>query len=854
MLSEAIIENKSAILAGAFLSLFLVSAIPLPTHAATGGLFNVTIIAPGNANPARREWGAIIANSFTNVGINAREVFLPWGTVYARVLTPDLSVRGKTFDAGGYDLQLVGYTPAFAPIGAEFSNFDSSQFAPSSGNYYLWANSTADTLIRSAIGAGYTSAGITALKNWERVEYTDRPEIPIEFDIANYATNPGLNYHGWEGYYANAGPLPQFVSYGSKTSMTVGSTGDFENMLPLLSSSYYDLEAYFPVFDSLFLTTYPVGYPNNPPNAASQIIPDLATGVQISSDGRTLTYSLRTANWQDGTPFTADDVLFTFLAYTDYNTGSLSDALLTSYLGNDVTFKWLNGTSTHLVNDNVKGISWYGPSSATPGIPPDSPARTASVVATDAHTVTITLGNFQGLSTPAATFHQEISASSTFEIMPGKYLTSISAGCLSASTTTVCGWGSSEFNTATATPYTSNGVTFKGPFGTGPYSFVGYDAVNAVVHLKKNAGYWNATALQNSGEFTLTDYYLKYISDTSGAISALKNGDIDAIDPQYHYNPQVAAGQLSFAKVYREPLAGQQEVGVNMQNPVFGTGVQTPAGQANPAKAATAARAIRQAFDYLIPRDLIISNLLLGSSQPGDVPFAFGAYKDSSLTARPYDPSKALSLLASAGYKTIGITPIVVNPPSIPSFILGSAIPVTGSFANPTTGAPYATFVVLIQTSPDNKTWTNNAQVSTDLSGNYQSFFVPTNTGTYYVRAHFTGITVATAGTEFAQRVGGGKQINYTGITPTAAPADSTPFSVTVGTLGDLLKQYASSSGLQAANTQITSLQTANTNLSAQLTSLQGQISTLTTVAYGAIAIAIIVGIAGFLFARRKPS
>jgi ABC-type transport system substrate-binding protein len=461
------------------------------------------------------------------------------------------------------------------------------------------------------------------LKSWEKIEYQDRPEIPIEFDIANYATNPGINFNGWDGYYANIGPFPQYLSYGSKTSMTVETTGDFEQMLPSLTSSYYDLEVYNPVYDYLFVQAYPAGFPNSAPSAPSQVLPDLASGVDIS--GNILTYHLKSANFQDGTPFTANDVLFSLLAYSDYNSGSISAALLTSYLGNKVTFTWENGTSTELDTNNTAGVSWYGPSGGASTVKPDSPVRGASVVATDAHTVAVTLGNFQGLSTPAATFHPEID-NQGLAMLPMDYLQTIDVGCISQSATP-CGWGSSIFNTATGGTYTSNGVTFSGPFGTGPYSFVNFDPVSQTAHLSKFNGYWNASGLSAMGEFTLRDYYLKYVSTAAGAISDLKNGVADAIDPQFHYAVNVAEGQLSFAKVYKEPLAGQQEIGINMQHPVIGTGVQTPNGQKDPAHAAAYARDVRQAFDYLIPRDQIIANLLVGSAEPGDVPFASGGYK-----------------------------------------------------------------------------------------------------------------------------------------------------------------------------------------------------------------------------------
>jgi len=68
----------------------------------------MTLVAPGSANLLRRQWGLIIANSFQSVGIDARVVFLDWGSVYDRILTPPPDKIGKTWDEGGWDALFIG--------------------------------------------------------------------------------------------------------------------------------------------------------------------------------------------------------------------------------------------------------------------------------------------------------------------------------------------------------------------------------------------------------------------------------------------------------------------------------------------------------------------------------------------------------------------------------------------------------------------------------------------------------------------------------------------------------------------------------------------------------------------------
>ncbi len=59
-------------------------------------------------------------------------------------------------------------------------------------------------------------------------------------------------------------------------------------------------------------------------NEALQMVPDLAESVQISPDKKTYTFKLkRNVRWQDGTPFTATDVQFTFDKLMDPTTNTV---------------------------------------------------------------------------------------------------------------------------------------------------------------------------------------------------------------------------------------------------------------------------------------------------------------------------------------------------------------------------------------------------------------------------------------------------------------------------------------------------------------------------------------------------
>ncbi|MCK4320200.1 hypothetical protein KAW11_01165, partial [Candidatus Bathyarchaeota archaeon] len=76
-------NSKKVLLILSLITLLTLTTLPLNTAKAQDEtLFSVTIIAPGNANMLRRQWGQIIANSLIQLGIDARVVYLGWASVY----------------------------------------------------------------------------------------------------------------------------------------------------------------------------------------------------------------------------------------------------------------------------------------------------------------------------------------------------------------------------------------------------------------------------------------------------------------------------------------------------------------------------------------------------------------------------------------------------------------------------------------------------------------------------------------------------------------------------------------------------------------------------------------------------
>ena len=118
--------------------------------------------------------------------------------------------------------------------------------------------------------------------------------------------------------------------------------------------------------------------------------------------------------------------------------------------------------------------------------------------------------------------------------------------------------------------------------------------------------------------YGVEDYYIKFIADKTPALASLKNDQVDILDPQYQMQVDVPTIDPAWGKVILLEGTGRQEIGYNMRHPIYGTGVDTPLGKSDPSRAAEAAEYVRIAFDYAIPRQLIIDNLMAGFGQPGN--------------------------------------------------------------------------------------------------------------------------------------------------------------------------------------------------------------------------------------------
>jgi ABC-type transport system substrate-binding protein len=118
----------------------------------------------------------------------------------------------------------------------------------------------------------------------------------------------------------------------------------------------------------------------------------------------------------------------------------------------------------------------------------------------------------------------------------------------------------------------------------------------------------------------------------------------------------------------------------NMAHPIFGTGVSTPLGKMDILQSPDAARYVRKAISYAIPRQQIIDDLLGGFGDPAILPISQTVVGlDNSLEVHQYNITKAREFMVRAGYDytqkgwAVNIVDYIVENPLIPILIISVA-------------------------------------------------------------------------------------------------------------------------------------------------------------------------------------
>jgi peptide/nickel transport system substrate-binding protein len=192
----------------------------------------------------------------------------------------------------------------------------------------------------------------------------------------------------------------------------------------------------------------------------------------------------------------------------------------------------------------------------------------------------------------------------------------------------------------------------RNPMGSGPYKFRSWKTGQEVV-LERDPHYWG-TGKAGIDQPYLDRRVLRVFNNVDAALVALKAGELDAMGLQPIQHLRQTRGKRfarRFAKyLYFSP--GYTYIGWNNAHPIFSD------------------RRVRQAMTYLTNRRQMVKTILFGLGEVVDGPvYLFRPEYDKTLFSYPYDPQKARQLLGEARWRDTdgdGILDKVINGKKVP--------------------------------------------------------------------------------------------------------------------------------------------------------------------------------------------
>jgi ABC-type transport system substrate-binding protein len=556
----------------------------------------ITLLTP-STNPSRQQWALVIANAYQSFGIPAVRAIVPWGTMYDRMLTPLAANVGKNHTEGGFDMGFVGYAMTPDPTGA-FGLFHGSQFAPEGQNYYFFNNSLANELSYNITHELNPTLRNQYVLQWQNVTYNQVPSVALFYTREVVAFKPSFQSAPFQSYHYPLWPgVEQWNDTLGTTTVTIAQTGPApeEGLVPYLTTSYYDLTAFGPIYGELGAFGMFIR------NKTFNMVPYMAYGNYTTTNGgKNWTFWIRPGiKFQNGETLDGRDLVYTLRYEMTPLSGSAGSGIygyITSIIcGSDKASAIAAGYGN-------KSVYWAG-EAGTPGA--GLPLNYYEVHVDEQAPWAFTISDIGGTT-----------------ILPASVLVNSSTGIPDYNAWNPNNAGvlrTTSFNTGTSATYVyynktggSLNTPRSGPYGAGPYEWVSYNPVTFLVHEKKFANYFNKAALEAAGVYKFTDFYVQFIEGSTAATAALQSNGVQVLDSQYHLESSLSSLDPAWASYVVYDAYGVQEMGFNLKNPIWGTGLGTPLGKLDPSQAAEAARHVRLGLEYLIPKDTIIKQILNG--------------------------------------------------------------------------------------------------------------------------------------------------------------------------------------------------------------------------------------------------
>jgi ABC-type transport system substrate-binding protein len=296
--------------------------------------FQMVEICP-TTNTARTQWASLIARAWTAIGIDVVVKWLNWNILTPRIYSEPAG-HGFDYEHGGYDVYFAGWGSTNPD--PDWQTMYATQFYPPNGQNTGWIeNNASDDIWTRAVTDPDPAVRMDALYDFQEWYFDTVPKILMPkqanlFAIRNEWSGFDVFHKGY--YFQN------LTSSLGSTDFVYVVPGDFKDLNPIYSNSYYDIVP---------LANCHEGVGFRPSDKIRDWLPNLYESYTVSADGLTYTAKMREGvKFSDGSTMTVDDIIFSYHSQFDEDLGAPQVSTFLEYFNNTGNIKKLNDTHVEL--------------------------------------------------------------------------------------------------------------------------------------------------------------------------------------------------------------------------------------------------------------------------------------------------------------------------------------------------------------------------------------------------------------------------------------------------------------------------------------------------------------------------
>ncbi|MBD3190860.1 MAG: hypothetical protein GF308_09465 [Candidatus Heimdallarchaeota archaeon] len=284
--------------------------------------FEISVLAPATCT-MRNVYIERIVEELPKIGIGI-DIFeeTGWAGISPRTWAYPGPYPIPTYAEGGFDILFVGWSWEldWDPMGL----FDTASWVPAGDNFYQYSNPLFDEALKNYYDQFLLENRIEHAEQMQEILYDDQPAITIYYPKSLLVMDEkvsGMDGVLWTAVYQ---PMEQWSVEEGSTELHYATPADFVDFHILFCESIFDAQWLRQIYNGLLERE----------NGTREWMPRLATSYN-SDDGINWTVEMDPdAKWGDGTPVTAEDVVFTYQAILNPALGSTRYSFTKKYFDN----------------------------------------------------------------------------------------------------------------------------------------------------------------------------------------------------------------------------------------------------------------------------------------------------------------------------------------------------------------------------------------------------------------------------------------------------------------------------------------------------------------------------------------